>query len=132
MISSVPFIFQENKPEENNQNEGTKNLRQILDSFLNVNKRKMIFSLTSAFISLISFLLYLISTYNKGMNYFLDNFDIIVFIIYVLEYLTNIVLAHDRINHMITTNSLLDLITTAAPFIGFVKLNFFIILLIFI
>jgi len=123
MISSVPFIFQENKPEENNQNEGTKNLRQILDSFLNLNKRKMIFSLISALISFISFLLYLVSTYNNLMNDFLDKFDIIVFIIYLLEYSTNVILAHDRLNHMITTSSLLDLLTTTVPFIGFV-INF--------
>ncbi len=121
MISSVPFIFQENKPEESSSNESAKNIRQILDRFLNINKRKMIFSLVSAFLSLISFLLYLVSTYNNILNDFLDKFDIIVFIIYLLEYLTNVILAHDRLNHMITTNSLLDLLTTAVPFIGFVN-----------
>ncbi len=115
-------IFQENKVEENNPNEGAKNIRQILDSFLNVNRRKMIFSIICAFISLLSFFLYVISTYIQNLNEFLDKFDIIVFIIYLLEYLTSVILAHDRINHMLTTNCLLDLFTTITIFMGFVNI----------
>jgi len=124
-MSSVPFIFQENKPEEGNTNEGAKNIRQILDSFLNVNKRKIIFYFVSVFISLISFILYVVSTYNNILNDFLDKFDIIVFIIYIFEYFANFILAHDRFNHMMTINSLLDLLTTLTPFLGFVNLYIF-------
>lgn len=120
MLSNVPFIFNENKPEENISNEGAKNIRQMLDSFLSMNKRKLILLYVSCFLSLISFIFYVLCTYIESLYNFLDIFDIIVFIVYLFEYLSSLILAHDRINHLLTYTSLLDLITTCTPLTGLV------------
>ena len=96
-----------------------KNLRQILDKFF-TKQRMSVMQLIISIIGFISFAFYVLCTYKielfKIMNY-LDVFALICFLFY---YLIEITLAHHRILHILSFNSLLQFITMLPAFLAFI------------
>jgi hypothetical protein len=85
------------------------------------NKRAQIFFITSCILSLISFILYIFSTYFPNLDSYSDILDCFVMIIYSMEYIIKLILSHDRINYMLKIKSLFDLLLSLVPFLGFVR-----------
>lgn len=106
----------QSKMEEEMSNEGKKTFRQILDRLINTNKRKLVLQSVISFISLASYLLYVICTYFPFVRTYLNYSDIGVCAIYTIEYVINFFLAHHRFNYILTSGSIIDLITLIPPF----------------
>lgn len=104
------------KMEEEMANEGKKTFRQILDRLLNTNKRKLVLQSFISFVSLASYLLYIVCTYLPFIRTYLDYSDLGVCSIYSVEYVINFFLAHHRFNYILSSGSIVDLITLVPPF----------------
>lgn len=105
--------LEEPKIEEDLSNKKT--FRQVLDSFFSAKRRKQNIQAFICFISLFSSLFYIACTYYPAMFFILDYLDFGVCIIYLCEYSINFCLAHHRLNWVLSTESILDLLTSVPP-----------------
>ena len=110
---------------ENNILEGSKNLRQLLFRMLALNNRKKIILISLSTMSLFSFIFYVISTYIHDLEDFQDKLDLVVCFVYLCDLIMNLILSHDRINHLLSYQTILDLATTFSPLFWVISfLNF--------
>jgi hypothetical protein len=101
------------------EDNATKTLRQVLDRFLSTGRRKFFIQLFICLISLISYLIYALTTYFPSFVVYMDNIDYCICMILLFEYLLNLCLAHHRINYLMSTTSVIDLVTCIPPFFVF-------------
>ena len=95
-----------------------KNLRQILDKFF-TKQRMATLQLIISIIAFISFAFYVICTYQIKLFKIMNYLDILVLICFLLYYLIELILAHHRIFHILSFNSLLQFITMLPAFFAF-------------
>ncbi len=110
-IKTQTIVFQDEKKEK----EETKSFRQILDTFLSTDKRKQNIQAFSCLCALLSSIFYILCTYFPTLFYYLNIFDYGFCFIFMSEYMIFLVLAHHRINFVMTYESLLDLLTSIPP-----------------
>ena len=108
-----------NEVEEEEEEQEKKNLRQILDKFF-TKQRMSILQLIISIIAGISFAFYVICTYKINLFKYMNYFDVIVLICFFLYYFIEITLAHHRILHILSLNSLAQFITMLPAFLCFI------------
>lgn len=103
--------------EEEEEQEKT-NLRQLFDKFFT--KQKMAhLHYSMSIIALISFIFYVVCTYEISLFKYMNYFDILVLISFFVYYYIEITLAHHRILYVLSLNSFLQFITMIPAFLAF-------------
>lgn len=104
--------------EEVEEEQEKKNLRQILDKFF-TKQRLVINRVIIAIISGISCIFYVLCTYQVRFFKYMNYFDILVLIIFLLYYFIEITLAHHRLAYVLSLNSLSQIITMIPAALAF-------------
>lgn len=91
------------------------NIRQFIDKEFTYEKRKFL-TIIISFMSFASFLIYLLFTYYTDLLYILDYFDYAFCSVYLLEFILYLLLAQHKIQYILTTKSLIDLIIISPIF----------------
>ena len=100
-----------------------RNLRQILDKFF-TKQRMAILKLIISIIAFISCTFYVICTYKIRLFKYMNYLDILVLICFLLYYFIEITLAHHRLFHILSLNSLLQFITMVPAFLAFLTKDY--------
>ncbi len=96
--------------DDEDEEEEKKNLRQMLDKFFTEN-RQIYFQLFISGMTTLNFIFYVICTYNISLFKYMNFFDLIMIILYGIEYLIQLILAHHIIPYLLSITSIMNLFT---------------------
>ena len=96
--------------DDEDEEEEKKNLRQMLDKFLTEN-RQIYFQLFISGMTTLNFIFYVICTYKINLFKYMNFFDLIMIILYGIEYIIQLILAHHIIPYLLSITSVMNLFT---------------------
>lgn len=105
---------------EEQEEEKKKTFVEMLDKFISVGKRSFYLQAFISIISTLNFIHYVVCTYEPSLFDSLRYCEIFLNLVYFLEYLMNIMLAHHRISYILSLNSLINLVTMVPSFFSFI------------
>ena len=90
--------------------------RQRLDRFLSYNNRLFHFKIIVTIIAFLSFIFYIITTYNNSLCKIMNYIDFGVCSFFILEHIINAILSHHTFFYLISINSIINFVTEIPPF----------------